>query len=132
MSKPSASSLTVVQAGLPEKLAAPEDLTPEQRIRWKAVVESKPNDWFGQDSAPLLKEYVRAEAMCDLLSKQVDEAMLGSRVQDARLLLEMRDKESRRLANLATKLRLTQQSRYTPQAASTASKKAGNSRPWQT
>jgi hypothetical protein len=36
------------------------------------------------------------------------------------------------VAALATKLRLTQQSRYTPQAASTASKKSGPHRPWET
>jgi hypothetical protein len=47
--------------------------------------------------------------------------------------LKLRDKESRRAADLATKLRLTQQSRYTPQAAATANKRTMNAtKPWET
>lgn len=131
MSKPSASSLSVVPSGLPGRLAPPSDLTKEQADRWKAVVDSKPNEWFGPDSAPLLKEYVRAEAMCDLLAVQVEAAIAGGETGEVKVLLDMRDKESKRLTSIATKLRLTQQSRYTPQAAATANKKAGNARPWQ-
>lgn len=134
MSRPSGASLTVVPTGLPERLAPPDDLTPEQAARWRAVVDSKPVDWFGPDSLPLLKEYVRAEAMCDLLAVQIEAAIAGAEGPGAAGLiknyLDMRDKESKRLASLATKLRLTQQSRYTPQAAATANKKAGNARPW--
>lgn len=137
MSRPSGASLTVVPSGLPERLAPPEDLTQDQAARWRAVVDSKPVEWFGPDGAPLLKEYVRAEAMCDTLAMQIEAAMSGGHEAEdtARLVkhfLDMRDKESKRLASLATKLRLTQQSRYTPQAAATANKKAGNTRPWQT
>lgn len=131
MSRPSGASLTVVPTGLPERLAPPDDLTPEQAARWRAVVDSKPVDWFGPDSLPLLKEYVRAEAMCDLLAVQIEAAMSGGEPGEIKAMLDMRDKESKRLASLATKLRLTQQSRYTPQAAATANKKAGNARPWQ-
>lgn len=131
MSRPSGASLTVVPTGLPGRLAPPDDLTPEQAARWRAVVDSKPVDWFGPDSLPLLKEYVRAEAMCDLLAVQIEAAMSGGEPGEIKALLDMRDKESKRLASLATKLRLTQQSRYTPQAAATANKKAGNARPWQ-
>lgn len=131
MSKPSGASLTVVPTGLPERLAPPDDLTPDQAARWRAVVDSKPVEWFGPDSAPLLKEYVRAEAMCDLLAVQIEAAMAGGEPGEIKALLDMRDKESKRLTSLATKLRMTQQSRYTPQAAATANKKAGNARPWQ-
>jgi hypothetical protein len=47
-------------------------------------------------------------------------------------LLRMRDRETKALADKATKLRLTNQSRYTPQAASTAAKNAATERkPWQ-
>jgi hypothetical protein len=44
----------------------------------------------------------------------------------------MRDTEAKRATSIATKLRLTQQSRYTPQAAATADRKAGSgAKPWQ-
>ena len=46
-------------------------------------------------------------------------------------LLDMRDKESRRMASLATKLRITNQSRYTPQSAATAAKRGGGGKVWQ-
>ena len=36
-------------------------------------------------------------------------------------LLSMRDRETKAMGSLATKLRLTNQARYTPQAAATAS-----------
>ena len=130
MSRKSTASLSVVAIGAPVRLAPPSDLTPDQADRWLAVVQSKPVDWFGPDSAPLLKEYVRAEAMCDLLALQIEAEIAGGEPGGVKALLDMRDKESKRLTSIATKLRLTQQSRYTPQAASTADKKAGSARPW--
>jgi len=130
MSRKSTASLSVVAIGAPVRLAAPSDLTTDQAARWLAVVQSKPVDWFGPDSAPLLKEYVRAEAMCDLLALQIEAEIAGGEPGNLKALLDMRDKESKRLTSVATKLRLTQQSRYTPQAASTADKKAGSARPW--
>lgn len=125
MSRRSSASLSVVPIGLPERISPPDDLTEAQSLRWVQIVDSKPVEWFGPDSAPLLKEFVRAEAMCDLLSVQIEGALAGGETGEVKALLDMRDKESRRLTSIATKLRLTQQSRYTPQAAATADKKVG-------
>lgn len=109
----------------------PRDLSADERVLWRAVVASKPAEWFGPDSAPILKEYVRASVTCDLLDEKVKGEMLTGEVGVVKTLLDMRDKESKRSALLATKLRLTQQSRYTPQAAATADKHASGKRPWQ-
>lgn len=46
-------------------------------------------------------------------------------------VLRLRDMESKRLSSLATKLRLTNQSRYTPMAAATAAKKGAGGNVWQ-
>ena len=47
-------------------------------------------------------------------------------------LLKMRDRETKAIGDKATKLRLTNQSRYTPQAAATAVKnEIGARKPWQ-
>lgn len=131
MAKKSAASLSIVprlpSAGIPE----PPDLSPEELALWRIVVESKPSEWFGLDSAPVLKEYVRAAVTCDLLDAKVKEAMVGGDTETVKFFLDMRDKESKRTVSLATKLRLTQQSRYTPQAAATANKRANGTRPWQ-
>ena len=136
MSRPSTASLSVVPIGVLTRLAPPTDLTHAQAVLWQTVVDSKPVEWFGEDSAPLLKEYVRAAAMCDVLEMQVQAAIAGSEGPETtgmiRSYLDMRDKEAKRVLSVATKLRLTQQSRYTPQAAATANKKVGaGSKPWQ-
>src|SRR5688572_16088460 len=109
---------------------APPDLSKKEAAVWCEVVESKPWDWFGRDSLPVLKEYVRAAVMCDALAEKVSAGVDGE-ANVLRALLGMRDQEARRVATLVTKLRLTQQSRYTPQSANAASKKAGAQRPWQ-
>jgi hypothetical protein len=128
----SAASLSVASvSALPGRLDPPDDLTATEAELWRAVVSEKPVDWFGSDNAPLLKEYVRAVAMCDLLSAQIAAALAGGETGEIKALLNMRDKESKRVASIATKLRLTQQSRYTPKSADTANRNAGSARkPW--
>ena len=99
---------------------------------WSEIVDSKPSDWFDLDSVPVLKEYIRAALTCDELAGVVERALESGDDKFMKSALDMRDKEARRVASLATKLRLTQQSRYTPQSAATANRKAGGKRPWQT
>lgn len=130
----SAASLTVVPAGIPARMEPPQGLTESQVAMWREIVAGKPADWFAADNAPLLAEYVRAVDMCNALAFQIGAALAGDPVEAALLLkgyLDMRDKEAKRATSIATKLRLTQQSRYTPQAAATADRKAGGARPWQ-
>jgi hypothetical protein len=68
--------------------------------------------------------------MCDLLDYQVKAAIAEGAAKVVKEAMQLRDMESKRMLQLATKLRLTQQSRYTPQAAATANKNAGTARPW--
>jgi hypothetical protein len=132
MPRKSTASLAVAATALPKRLTPGSDLTADQREIWRTVVNTKPVEWFGADSAPVLAEYCRAVDMCSRLASQIEAAMeLGDdKVIDR--LLALRHTESKRMADHATKLRLTQQSRYTPQAAATASKKAAtSSKPWE-
>ena len=133
MARPSAAALAVVRSDSPASpYPPPDDLSEQEQALWRDVVATKPADWFDDDSAPLLKEYVRAVTVCDLLDARVKEAMAeGEPVDDVKRLLDMRDKEARRMVTMATKLRLTQQSRYTEKSAATANRKAGGKRPWQ-
>ena len=134
MAKQSSASLSIVPVSSLQRLAPPCDLTVSEAELWGAVVESKPADWFQADSAPLLKEYVRAVVMSDRLSLLVEAALAGDTGKDGLGLkdaLRLRDMESKRVASLGTKLRLTQQSRYTPKASATADRAAGGARPWQ-
>ena len=131
MPRKSAAALSVVRPSPDVRPDEPPGLSAEERALWRAVVDSKPADWFGPDSVPVLKEYVRAAVTCDTLDGMVRAALKSRDVTDMKAALQMRDRESRRVAGLATKLRLTQQSRYTPHAAATAERKASGTRPWQ-
>ncbi len=128
MPRPSRESQAIAPVtNIPARMTPPEGLDDLEASLWRAVVATKPVDWFQEDSAPLLTEYVRCKVMCDRLAemlKVLDPETMKS-------LLDMRDKESRRLATLAVKLRLTQQSRYTPQSAQTAAKAPNAGKVWQ-
>lgn len=116
-------------------LEPPDALTSEQAQVWREVVNARSSDYFGADSVPLLEEYCRVVVMCRMLAVQIEAAIAGSGDPETagmlKHFLDMRDKESRRMTSLATKLRLTNQSRYTPQAAATAAKKGGGGKVWQ-
>lgn len=128
MARPSKASLEVVSAtALPTRLDPPEDFPLAESEVWRGVVNTKPVDWFEADSAPLLAEYCRAKVMCDRLAARIDHCA----PEELKDLLKMRDTESRRLATLGCKLRLTQQSRYTPKSASTANKAPNAGKVWQ-
>lgn len=117
---------------------APSDLTEFQADVWDRTVANEAADTFRTAALQqLLKEYCRHVETAARLSVQVDRATdpgcnepLTMNELDA--LLRMRDRETKALADKATKLRLTNQSRYTPGAAGTAAKKASTERkPWQ-
>lgn len=128
----SAASLAVVASNaLPQRIEPPGYLSPAQAALWVDVVNTKPADWFGPDSAPILVEYVRAVETCNQLAGPIAATMDGGNPKEIASILTVRDREAKRAADLATKLRLTQQSRYTPQAAATANKRAQNAaKPW--
>jgi hypothetical protein len=129
----STASLSVVATSLPQRMEPPEYLTESQEKLWREVIASKPIEWFGPDNAPLLVEYVRAVDMGNLLELQIAAAMAGEGDIGMKDLLKMRDTEARRAMSLATKMRLTQQSKYTEKSAETASRRVGGgAKPWQT
>ena len=113
---------------------APSDLTEYQRDVWERTVANEAADVFRTAALQqLLKEYCRHVETADRLSKQADLWTAdGSNhsIQDIDVLLRMRDRETKALADKATKLRLTNQSRYTPNAAGTAAKKSSEEKPW--
>lgn len=109
----------------------PEGLSDAEAALWRAVVESKPSDYFGRESWPVLKEFCRAAIMCDVLAALITDAIESGEVRQIRRALETRDREAKRMADIATKLRMTQQSRYTAQTAATADRLAKGKRPWQ-
>ena len=118
-------------AGPSVHLAPAPGLTDDQAQVWCETVGARSADYFGEDAAPLLEEYCRVVVMCRLLAVQIEAALAGGEPGELKSLLDMRDKESRRMTSLATKLRLTNQSRYTAKTASTAAKKGSGGKVWQ-
>ena len=124
----SSAEVTTLRPAVPgERLPAPTELTPEQAQIWRDVTETKPAEWFQPDTAPILIEY------CQLitLSRETVQQLKAAEGKDWRELVKIKESLAKSIASLGTKMRLTQQSRYTPQASSTANKKANTKRPWE-
>ncbi len=130
MAKPSAESLSIATVSIPVRPDAPEDLTPFQKKLWDQVTSTKPPEWFEEDTLPILRAYVVAAERHYRVSKELDGMSLAD--PDAQTLLKTEDQQAKLMKQMAVSMRLTQQSRYTPQAAATANKKAASGKkPWE-
>jgi hypothetical protein len=135
----SAASLSVVaRTDIDGRPKAPADLTAFQQEVWNKTVANEATETFKTAALQqLLKEYCRHVSSAALLSEKIDSFDSQWLDTDEGLerytkLVRTRDCETKALADKATKLRLTNQARYTPGAAGTAAKKAGAERkPWQ-
>ena len=135
--KSAASLLTNVDGALDGRPEPPTDLTPMQTEIWRKVVENEASTFFNTAALQaLLKEFCRHVSSAHYLSRQVENLEVRDFNPDNLKLydkfLSMRERETKAMADKATKLRLTNQSRYTPQAAATATKNASqNAKPWE-
>jgi hypothetical protein len=134
----SAAALTVVAGSIDSRPEAPADLTEFQRDVWSRTVAGEPLNQFKSAALQqLLREYVRHCEAADILAGQIEATKPEWLTDDDGLkrydrLLSMRDRETKAIADKATKLRLTNQSRYTPQSAATAANRSGGERkPWE-
>ena len=136
MARKSAASLAVVTPGQrrPEPPAA---LQPAEADKWREIVSTKPGDWFTKDTHPLLMAYVRAMMASEVIAQQVaafDPEWMADRDGLARFdrLMAMQERQGKLMAMLATKMRLSQQSKYGARGAETAARNAaGGTRPWE-
>lgn len=130
----SAAALSVVSGVFDGRPRPPAELTDAQREIWERTVANEPATFFATAALQqLLKEYCRHCTSAAKITAMIEacEAAGVPDVKDYDKLLGMRDRETKAIVDKATKLRLTNQSRYTPQAAATASKKAQDLKPWQ-
>lgn len=135
--KSSAELALIVNGTFGERPDPLEGLNERQAKVWRDTVASEPADYFNTAVLKsLLADYCRYKVSAADITSIIDTfepAWLKSAEGARRFhsLLKMRDLENRAAVSMATKLRLTNQSRYTPQAASTASKNAAKGfKPW--
>ena len=134
----SGAALSVVVGSIDGRPSPPKDLTKFQAEIWQRTVAGESLDQF-RSAAPqqLLKEYCRHCEAAHILAEEIEATKPEWLRTDDGLkrydkLLVMRDRETKAIGDKATKLRLTNQSRYTPQAAATAAKNTGGSaKPWE-
>lgn len=129
----SSAALSIVSS-IDGRPRAPEGLTEFQANVWDRTVANEAADTFKTAALQqLLTEYCRHVEMADWLETQIQAGREGKcELDEIVKLVRTRDCETKALADKATKLRLTNQSRYTPQAAATAAKKGGGElKPWQ-
>ena len=144
----SAAELSVISGGGVETIRrpdAPTDLTDEEAEVWRKVTNRLPADWFPAETLPMLSQYcrhsvaaTRVASMIEQLDKEIaqtikdgtsaGEAVLGTAKMLDRLL-KMQERESRCIASLATKMRISQQTTYDK-----SRKKPGQGprKPWET
>lgn len=137
----------------------PPDLEPEAAVLWEEVVNRLPADWFTAETRPLLREYCRHALYAEIFAREIaamrvtlnelrhtlyadkvklvkDPAVskeIDAKTHELHELHKMHGYESNLLMQLATKLRLTQQSRYFPDKAGSKSRETTPTgpRPWQ-
>ena len=126
----SVEAMSVVRVSPHDRVAPPERFTPDEAAVWREIVASKPADWFGADNLPLLEHYCSMTVESRRVSlklRQVSPECLD----DYERLIALQSKIGGQLSSLATKMRLTQQSRYGARAAATASDKTAVKKPWE-
>ncbi len=126
-----------VTQGLAERPEPPDELTPAQAEEWRAVVTRMPVHWFPREIWPLLSAYCRHVTNARHIAGMIEDAHkddLTDRKALMRLnrLLGMQERQSNVMAGLATRMRLTNQARYTATSAATQAKGSITGRkPWE-
>ena len=131
----SSAALSVVAGSIDGRPKAPSELTKGQAAIWDATVGNEAVDMFRTAALQqLLTDYCRHRETSERLSVIIDKATVPGAdtytLDELDRLTKMRERETRAAADKATKLRLTNQSRYTPAAAATAQKRVSDVKLW--
>ena len=134
----SGAALSVVPAtiGLEVLPSPPEHLTDAQSAIWRMVMASRGGDLIAVEAYPVLVEYCRLVDGANQVAEQLAEfdpewAKADEGLKRWDKLLGMQDRLTGRITSVATKLRLTPQSRYVPHAAGRHAERGEKRRPWE-
>lgn len=126
--------LSVVRPLSTEMHEPPAGYSDEQAATWASILASKPDDWWDAGTLPLLDAYVRTIAehakISELLEKMHPLAGMDE-FKDYDAMQRTQDRLASQMARLATKMRLSQQSKYGARGADGASSRASSKgKPW--
>src|SRR5262245_1162934 len=97
-----------------ERPKCPHDLGDEEAEIWFGIINRMPADWFPTEKHPSLTQYCRHAVQARKVAELIDRASSDPNLEigDYVRLLRMQGHESRAIAMMATKLRISQQTRY--------------------
>lgn len=117
----SAASLSVAPVSFEGRRPPPPvDLTAPQARTWREIIRSTPGGWFSAVQEPLLAAYCRHVSAADELARMIDKCKPDEDLRRYDTLLRMRERETKAISSLATRMRLTQQSQMHPRTAARA------------
>jgi hypothetical protein len=106
-------------------------LPPAQAKIWCDTVNTTPAGWFAANDH-LLECYCRHVHASNCLAKLIDaRSPQLEEIKTLGRLLSMRERETRMISHLATKMRLTQQARMHPRSVGRAFEAAPPAKPWE-
>jgi hypothetical protein len=108
---------------------APSVLQPDEAREWDAIVGALPPDWFARETHPILIQLCRLIHDANTVAAALREVSPSTDLATYGKLLMLEIQVSGCMANLATKMRLTNQSRYATRTAERQSVKA-RTKPW--
>jgi len=131
--------LVVLPGGLGVKrLEPPRHFNERQKAIWREVIANEPAEFFDSPvTQALLGDYVCHRDSIEKVQRKIDEfreEWLKSDVGEGKYtrLLRLRENETRAASRAATRLRLTNQSRYTPSGGARAAARANKGvMPWE-
>jgi hypothetical protein len=133
----SAVSLSVV-AALPgqQRPEPPLELTDDEAEEWRGIVGRLTPDWFTRETHAQLVNYCRHVVKARFIARLIKDyepewAMSDEGLQRLDKLTHMAERESRAIASLGTKMRITQQSRMKESTAGRKSAATEPEKPWQ-
>jgi hypothetical protein len=115
--------------------AVPPEFDKDEARHWRDIVNRMPADWFPAETLPVLTALCADVALSERVAVELRKVKRRSLATDAEFkrfasLGRMRLRLSQSIANLSTKLRLTNQSRLRSERAAQDEQKARHVKPW--
>jgi hypothetical protein len=100
-----------LQPDIVQRPDSPYDLNDEESVEWWAIVNRMPADWFGRETHPMLTQLCRHTVSARRVSQLIAQIEKGETldVREYGYLLGLRERETKAICALSTKMRLSHQ-----------------------